>query len=297
MKIILGGGVTGVISSYYNPEYKIVSRDVGQDSNRFGPRILKSTDCVELFLERMDLVLKKRNYKCAYISGGKLKEKLSGKEVGKYLEKTRGKEWKSFSNSGLNEGNINVVGYDMVDFYRIIKDSIFIQDRWNNFNISKIDVKNKEIYFSRFKEPYKYEKIINTLPCNVFNRLIGKKTKTSNSEIFLYLVKIDDPIFNTAFKIYDFIYYIDEDVPQYRITKIDEGYYCIESMKKFKPQKESSFPDIHQDWEEHKLPYGKIVDSVKPEEVEDIEHVGRYAKNRQDERLHTVIEYWEGENV
>jgi len=291
MNYILGTGITGLILKVLddNNKYRLIGNDIGgQFNNSFnmGPRILKYCKESENFLQYLSLEKQKKEYNIGYYFNNKLIKNFTKEMRIKYFYKTRGKN-KKFENSSMNDGSLKFDGYDIniddINFIYIkIKDNVIID------LITKIDLQKKIIFTKN--NFYKFNKLINTLPINIFYKLCGIDKKIEYDSVNFYKINKKELIkFNDyeKFNDYDFIYIIDDFICFHRITKLYENNFCIEVKQK----RENEFNLIYED---------KIIlkDAIMKDNSNidfdyfkkyNIEFCGRYAQATHNMRMHNVI--------
>ena len=76
-KFILGGGVAGLVTAFYNSEYTIITDKVGgwQNANKFslGPRFIEVTPASQAFMSRLGFTPSTRIVKIGYCDNTNLR--------------------------------------------------------------------------------------------------------------------------------------------------------------------------------------------------------------------------------
>jgi len=307
MNYIIGGGITGLVTSLYFRTFVILTKGKGQEFSYMGPKILRKTKEVDSFIERFINrrrreenrdELKSKEYTCGCSVGGKFL-KLTDELKEKYLKKTRGSIWKNFRQSGMNDGKSEIEGYDMVEIYHDLLEIFDLRTRRIFLNVKKVNFKTNIIsginpVHKGVRLAFVFNKIINTLPILLFNSLIeGEFNYKLNSQIFVCIVESKEMY--EKLKDYNFVYYPGEDVAYYRTTIIGENRIAIESCRMFIPKKDLEFQC--KVLKGFRLPFGKITEEIKPICEEGLAHVGRYALNSNNIRLHDLIKELENKEV
>jgi hypothetical protein len=248
--------------------------------------------------------MRSREYKCAYCYENEFVEELNEELVRKYLKKTRGINYKPTGNE-LNDGEKEIIGYDMKELYSLIRSRKNMENRIIETHVVGISpqektftIRNNDLEFCELKE---YKKILNTFPIQEFLYLIDPnypKPRTENkSTIHLYLIEFPELFCRHLLSYYDFVYFIDEEIPYYRIYRTRESrIVCVESMT----EDLGDFINRYEGriWKHTILPFGKIADvgenilyydGIKHIDYDGIKHIGRYANQTQSIRLHDVI--------
>lgn len=304
MKFILGSGIIGMVLCFYMKDFMVLTKGKGQDGSRIGPKFIRENEYTKSFIDKINKKIKGSIFHsimshqicCAYNIKGELKKKISDRELKQYIIKSRGEEYiEKFKSSAMNDGLVDFKGYYMDEVYKALSSLKDFKTRRLFLNIKTITTKKHLIYGINPAVPeielcLHYEHIFNTLPARVFNNLVGYEEKTShNSEIIIFIIKSEE-IFKSLGK-NNFVYYIDKDIPYYRITKIGHNIVSIETKKMFFPR--NIIKQKHRILNTIKIPYGKINDNVKPRDGINIHHMGRYAKNDNKLRVHNLIELFE----
>jgi hypothetical protein len=207
---------------------KIIGENIGGQFNekfKLGPRILKYNNNSKEFITKFLNNKKLSEFFIGYYYDDKFNNHCNENYRNLYFKKTRG-ENKSFENSSMSDNNNIILGYDInnndiFEFYDKVKEQCIID------KILKIDLKNKLLKTSN--NNFKYDKIINTLPVNIFNKLSGINNKVEYERTYFFKIKKNEINYND---IYDYIYFPEQKFEYHRITKIDDEFCCIEIMEK-----------------------------------------------------------------
>lgn len=285
---ILGGGITGLILGNILEDHIVIADRVGGQLNsgfKLGPRILKYTPIVDLFLKKIGIEAEPKNFTIGYYHKGYLTNCLSEEMRQIYFKKTRGAEFPILESS-MSDGESLIYGWDMIEIELVKVLAERIKDRIYSGYITYIDTKEKHLWDNDFIA-INYDNLISTIDSDIlFNEILRVQTQIEFEKRMVYYYKILTP-FDLS---YDFIYVVDSPAVN-RITKIDAKYCCIESN--------------HDISEKNKIVGSRIDESASIEsqiksqlylkEVNGIILAGRYAEYAHNVRAHNIIErFWRG---
>jgi len=307
MNFILGGGITGLITAVYFKSFGILTKGGGQDKNYLGLHILRSTNIVNNFIDKyvngevrrgegkaITIKLASRIYKCGFYIGNKVITRIPSKLVKEFEEKIKqNSDW-------VTKGEYSdIEGYDIVQVYRALVNKFDLKTRKIFLNIKKINDKEKIIsginpIHRRIKISLFYNQIINTLPVILFNSLVeGEFVRIVNS--YIYVCLLESRELGEKMKDVDFVYFPERETPFFRITKVGENKFCVESEKVFIPK--SDFTFACKVYKTVQIPFGKISNNVKPIDIKSAVHVGRNANSDQNLRIDKLIEMLENKEI
>lgn len=252
---ILGSGITGLLLGYLtkSPVYGEVLG--GQLSGLpKGPRILDLDSNTLKLLKDLGIEEQPQLFNVGYRKGGLISRKVTAYDRESYYRKTRGTD-SPVPASAMSGNKTSIIGWDLnkiglVD--RLVDEVTFIPSRVESIDfisntISLINTVTKDY----IKLPI--DECINTINLNRILRLVEQ----NNREIFyLYkdsrgtihksvrdITELDLSAHDTTFidittdsgislhlipPEYSYVYYLDEDVPINRITRVGEDRFCIE---------------------------------------------------------------------
>lgn len=173
---ILGGGVAGLIASFYNPSYNVIDANpLGQLNQQFipGPRIFKDDIETRIFLQKLNIDFHSEKIKIGYTKNGHSIVSLCDDfkmQYSIYTRKTALVE-KSFMSSGESEFDILTDGTD--DFYLTVFKKLYeiVKGRVINSKILSINLKEKSLIVESGNQTLLYNKCISTLNMNIFTKL------------------------------------------------------------------------------------------------------------------------------
>jgi len=283
-KIILGGGIAGLLFAFYNPEYLLIS-DVlgGQFKTKFqtGPRFLhvdKNTNCLLGDLNRYVGIKK---VKVGYFYDGELHDENTEENKKRYFEKTRGESSQPYS-SVMSSNKKEFESY-IVDLSEIIDDLVnSIKNETMIGKITKIDTDNKKVYVGKYE--YEYDELVSTIPLNIFLFLSGKeelaKQYLSFPTTFILMKNNDDCPF-VDFKDYDYVYVSEEKYPFHRITKTKEGFV-------YEYKGDINSLNINQK-DKEVLKVGQLVQNDNNIKFENVSFLGRFAEWKHNILINDVL--------
>lgn len=287
---ILGSGITSLILKNIDlinkNFYKIIGNNIGGQFNsnfQLGPRILQKNSIVDKFLSNFNKNLNSKIFKVGYYYDNDFHDICLLELRKEYAIKTRGK-FDSNKNSWMNNGNNNVIGYDLSNINFLIK------NLYNHFiisAISKIDLNEQNIFIEN--EIIHYDKIINTIPIDIFAKLCNLECNIKYEKVYFYKVKKSTVNFYN--NKYDFIYFPTDEYSFHRITSIDENYICIEVKEKNNKNINFYYEDVYI------LNNGILIEDNFDYSFfndKNIKFAGRYAEAKHEVRMHNIIEKAEG---
>ncbi|MBZ4649284.1 hypothetical protein [Thermosipho sp. (in: thermotogales)] len=282
MKIIIGGGISGLIFKFYNPEYKIVSSNVGgQMTNKIplGPRILQVNEWNERLLKDLGIECNIKKARIGYFFKGKLHDFCPDEYRILYYMKSRClANINEIPESVMSEGKNEILYYD-VNFKDIIQKIL------SNIKICHLTVKQIKhdvISFFDVSTRIKYEHIVSTIPAPTFCMIYGNDIKEVKKYIdirrqlrFLnkQFVLVDKKYVAEELGDFDYVYFPENKQPYNRITKVNDQLAVVE-FTNVKKNKAPIFSDI-KGYEY--IDIGQIQGGVI-QEPDKIMFLGRYAE-------------------
>jgi hypothetical protein len=272
-RYILGGGIAGLITAFYNQDCIIISDNIGGQmaDTGLGPRILEANEFSTTLLNDLGYEnIPTKTAKVGYMVWGQYLDSLTEELKLEYYKKSRYlSELKEAPKSVMSDGKKEIVYYD-IDWNDLINRLIGrIEQEPILGKIEDIDVINQVITIAGMGE-FKYSKLINTLPAPLFfNRL----AKIPPEEKLTYVPKtfiITDPFFNM--KDFDYVYFPGDEVNYHRVTKLNSGKVAVEyTIPEHKHDVLEDWPDA----EAKTIPAGQIQ-SGKPGYIENVYYIGRF---------------------
>lgn len=230
MKLVLGGGISGLAWAFYHPDYVVVGENFGgQMGFRFelGARYLHKTAATQRFLDDLKLKSKTKTVQIGYLIDSKIVRKPSQdfrKEY--YMKSRRTKNLMGFDKSIMTGNRSTFKAFD-ISFETILRElkkvltarGQLIEDR-----IIQIDYINQYIY--GVDGVYRYDKLVSTINLKTFLRLCNMSPaadKLRALDITYCVIKGK----HMDLKGHDYVYIADPKVPFHRISQKD-GYQVLE---------------------------------------------------------------------
>lgn len=276
-RYILGGGIAGLITAYYNPEYTLVSDQLGGQmaDTGLGPRILEVNENSATLLGDLGYdTIKVKTAKIGYMVCNQYLDHLGKSFRENYYMKSRYlKELKEVPKSVMSDGK-NEIKYFDIDWNELIGKLLKgIKSHAILGRVSFIDTVNKEIIVEQEGEQmgYSYDKLLSTLPAPLFYKLSRlKATETLNfvPKTFIIVPEFFD------MKDFDYVYFPGNEVEYHRVTKLGNGNVAVEYTTEVKSD------TLVKDWTnviDVKTLFGGQIQSGAVDYFDDIIFVGRYA--------------------
>lgn len=292
-KIILGGGISGLVYAFYNKEYKVISDSFGgQMLNYFnlGPRYLHATIWSEKFLNDLGLPIEEQVIKTGY-QINKIKFVDIMLDIGykkEYYMKSRGiKDLTGFDETAMSEGK-NTFKALKVDFTKVIEKLVIAcQSRLIQDKVTLVDVKAKTISLQS-GQVLSYDELINTMPLNIFSGLLLGADDFPKSESFkaspmTYVLLKPQPS-----KGFNYLYVPQINVKHHRLTWDDKGLvadifgiWTPEQLKKI----------YRDEYVDSKILYNaQIIPYVGELRLDGVKFLGRYGKWDRHYKTEKIIE-------
>jgi len=271
--IIIGGGISGLLYAYYNPDHVLISDKLGgQLKTRFqtGPKYIHCDEYSEKLFNDIGLYLPKRKIKVGYFYNGKLNDTNTDENKKLYFEKTRGENstpYSSVMTSNKKEYECYDVDMNIVinHIINLLRNTIYLE------KIDNINIEKKYLSINNFN--IEYDNLISTIPKNVF-LFLSKEYELANKYIShptTFILKKDMNVcpFND-FEGYDYVYVSEKKYPFHRITKTNEGIvyeYKGDDIKK-----------TENEIDREVLKVGQLIQNEEIVEFNDVKFFGRYGK-------------------
>jgi len=296
-KVILGAGISGILTSYFNPEAVLIDKQpFGQLSPKFdlGPRHVHYSKEIIKILKQEKIKYTIENIKIGYIKNNK-SVKIKNIDLNEYFLKSRGEEL-STKQSVLNSSKerFKAIVFNQKSFFKkILKNKKIIQN-----NIKEIKIKNNLFIITLDnKEKIETKEIISCIPFDILLKCLGVEKeiiKKFKKKEILFLTVNKSPI---NFKDKNFFYIIDNSYKFHRITKTSQKKYCMEFLLE-----NNSFLDIIKENLFFNIKNIIILNSqiVETQETKriiknfkekyPIKLIGRYAEWDRDLKINNIIE-------
>lgn len=280
-KYILGGGISGLVFALYNPDYMIISPDIGGKlSNKYLSATVLVHDSPETrkLLSDLDMQLKLKTHVIKYLIDGELKNAISRVDRAKIISKKMGILF-SDRTDPVNIGKVKDDTLSYNDNYIPILDIDYeqllfrLQKRVKRINDQAIRITPEEIVCEKARYPY--SQLISTIPAPIFWKLY-KKEKSLDSIPLTFIVSKTNPL--PKFKDYwDLVYFADQDIPYTRVNSTDDGLFLYEFTGKLEKNKiKTLLPnlDLHDCFCD---PYGIVKSDLNNIPPPKVRFLGRFA--------------------
>lgn len=224
-RIILGGGIAGLLQAYFDPEADIITDQIGgQFSSRFqlGPKYLHVDEATTRFFEEINFKPDTKKIKIGFYYDGTLHSENTEENRKKYFEKTRGSSsepYKSVMSANKTEFDSFIVGMeDLVELLQSKITNTIILER-----VEGIDLENKEVILKSGNQ--KYDKLVSTIPMNVFLFLCKKPDFAKLFQSYPTTFVLSDIKYCPFddFQNFDYVYDSSPEHKYHRLTKIQDG--------------------------------------------------------------------------
>lgn len=287
MNVILGGGITGLIYCYYHKDHFILTDQIGGQMNSsfdLGPRYLhhKSRHVID-FLKSLEIPIENKIIKVGYLDDNGWIENTTLDFRQSYFMKSRGTNIISGFEPTVLNTNVKEFSVCNIDFKDLIT-KLFckISHRIYTSQITKIDLV-EQLIISK-DSTIKYEKLVSTIPLNVFCKL--SDTKQDLESISMSYCLMSQDFFDL--KNFDFIYDNRTTSKCHRMTKCKKGIVCDVLEKNL-----DDFKKTNNVLEYKTISNSQIISLDKDFEIKDhpeIKFIGRYGAWNRKYKTEIVIE-------
>lgn len=272
-KLIIGGGITGLLAAYYNEDYLLVSKDIGGQMKKgdIGPRILEVNENSKKLLKEFGIKENVKKATIGYEVCGSLVENFDKSDRVKYYMKSRCVNNPiEVPDSVMSDGKNEIIYYDLSWGKLIQKIRNKIKNRIINDNVQRIDIKKKLIYLENNPIPLPYYDLTSTIPAPLFYQLCGienNKFKYVNKHFIITSQEVFD------IKDYDYVYFTSDRYKFHRITKLKKKKYSIE----FTTNDGIDLDLLEENDSYIFMKYGQLV-SGQVDKFDNIRFLGRFAE-------------------
>lgn len=230
-KFILGGGISGKVLQFYNPEFTIITPDQGMFANSYLVLIHDTSETrkllTELGYQNVDK-LHRKSY-MGYYHDGWISEELSP-AVSLILIQKKMTNWnepldtsfvpKSYEMSTRQSKTVNYMNVLDVNPSEIIQKLDERKGEIINGFVEKIYKKEIAYRVGDYQHTAKYDEIISTIPAPFFWKAYGEERNYKSMPITNVMTKVKPEMFNDKFTT---TYYTDE-FPFTRIAHMGDTY-------------------------------------------------------------------------
>ena len=294
-KVVLGGGIAGLIWAYYNGGV-VISPDFGGQMNhhfKLGPRYLEDHPHTRKFLEEMGMPIVERKVKIGFYDAKGIHDEPPSEEYKEnYYKKSRGrKDLEGYDATALSSGKTEFVTLD-VDFQALIEklvQELSLRMQLMPGKAIDLDVENGMLTIedNGNRSMIQFDELVSTMPLNHFCIIAGISMELKCEPITYVLVKMTSAFQSIAQK-YDYVYVAEIDAPHHRITLDKEqdqmvldlfGKHEIVDLQKWY----GNFINYHTLWN------AQIIPLKDPLVLKRIKFIGRYGTWRREWKTEMVI--------
>jgi len=225
-KFIIGGGISGLIFKYYNPDFTVIeAKDIGGQLNlgfAFKTVFLFDDEVTRSFLTELNIPFETEELKIRYFSDGELKDTVDPVENQKYIAKKleHARYPIKLKPSDLTPRQSNEAKHLNVDM------NLIVQKLSTGIEVIKqkvvlADVKNHSITLGNYKK-FHYSTLVSTIPAPDF-KYMAYSAEMPNSFKYLpgtFVVSPELPPFLKPYADqFDILYYVNDDMIFNRIWK------------------------------------------------------------------------------
>ena len=271
-KYILGGGIAGLITAFYNPEYTIITDSIGgqMSDTGLGPRILEVNEFSSALLDDLGYEdLPTKTAKIGYMVWGQYVNELTDELKLEYYKKSRYlSELKEPPKSVMSDGKKEIVYYDINWVDLVNRLIIELKNDPIIGTIHSIDTSHREVKVD--SNIFKYDTLINSLPAPLFFKLSYLEPEQKLTYVPKTFI-ITESFFNMGD--FDYVYFPGDEVPYHRVTKLNDGKVAVEFTT---PQHKD---ELLEDWPEAidaKTIFAGQIQSGNPGHIDNVYYVGRF---------------------
>lgn len=305
---ILGGGLAGLIAAYYNPEYQVVSSNLGGQLLTkwpLGPRYLHESPALERLLGEINLPILKKEVEIGYYDKEFIEPSIEHFRA--YWKKTRGDTFPK-------EPGFMMRGEDLLEVFETSQAQLCMtliskveeEKRWLDGVVHQVDLRKRRFYLQG-RGWQDYDVLINTLPAPVFFSFLVAENIQGLLEdqwtlpdlrykpIDFFYGSITAPWLQKVVwekgASFSFIYFPRGPTCFYRVTKVEEPYVVFETTRDLPLQVVAEVRvEDHTRLEVGKILDGKLQYQLLPWESFGIRHFGRFARWEDDLMTHHLVE-------
>ena len=280
-KVILGGGVAGLIWLYYHPEYKLISKDVGgqfKSAFALGPKFLHLDENTKKLMTDLGLSnIPIKKVKIGFHYNGKVHSENTEENRQRYFNKTRESNEPYRSSMSANKTSFEAYDIGPEELTNLLFDNV----KKNNIirqNAKKIDIENQEIEIET--EKIKYNNLLSTIPANIFLRLSGENDLAEKFKYFsTFFVLFGEEDFKYFYPVdftgFDYVYFSEDKFPFHRATKTSQG--IVAEYKVSPEQNEPILLGVPIRRNDMLLKVGQLVENDVNLNFKNVRFFGRYA--------------------
>ena len=277
---IIGGGINGLICSYYTG-HQIISENLGGQLTEkdwpLGPRFLHVDEWSKKLLDDLHITAKIKTLKIGRrfnLYGDYVEPTKEWKE--KYYLKSRGVQGNTKSSSSGGKTTLDVYDIDM----NVLTDQLIRNVNTPiQANVKQISTKYKILILTDGRI-LQYDKLIVTIPVNVFLAISDVETNLKFNCVKKLFVLSKQELVKDG---YDYVYYAGDDTRFHRITKHNNS-----SVIEYTGN--DIIPKYYDEIDRVELKNGQIIENEEKLIVKNITFLGRYAEWKHDSLINNVVE-------
>jgi len=279
--VVIGGGIAGLVWAMYHPDYHVLTDKIGGQfsaSFQLGPKYLHKTLKTEKFLQDIGADdIKTKIIRVGFYIDRRIRDINTEENRRIYFEKTRGLSGSETYRSTMSGGDTEFEVFDIdVEqlinlLYERVKEKVIID------KIKSIDLATKYLVGESNQE-CRFDSLVITVPRPVFCFMIEQfeeaKKFVSYPTTFIRAKELPGVIdvSDEEFAPYDYVYFSQQNYAFHRITRIQNGEYCVEL-------KGDNIPTQVYETERFVLKIGQLVQRQDTIEYPDfVKFFGRYAQ-------------------
>lgn len=290
-KFVLGGGISGLIFSYYNPEFTIISPDIGGQlmNGVYNMTWLHRTSQTEELIKELGLDYEIHKTQIGYYSNGEIFDACSS-EMNSRIIKRKMSMWNDTDDNfkvldttlSVPENFIDTISIDFLKVIDKLKTKVkFIEDK-----IIEIDLVNR---LRSSTNDYRYDELVSTIPANLFWLIykgITIKPTLNSIPVTFVVTKIPPVWYNNQFE----MIYISDSQFYTRVSKRDNDYVFEFTGVMPKEVFEKLYPDCK--IEKYFINRsGRIITSENKPPQDNIHFLGRFAEHSHPSKIQDVIRF------
>lgn len=282
--IILGGGISGLLEAYFNPDAILISDQLGgqlKSNFQLGPKYLHVDESSKQFFKELNIAPPIRKIKIGFFYDDGLHSENTEENRKRYFKKTRSLSSEPYVS--VMTGNLTEFDSFDIDLEKIIE---ILKNRIKNQiileKITKIDLNKKEIITE--KNRYKYDNIISTIPLNIF-LFLSNNSEIANHFIsspttFVFSKSLEHCPFED-FREFDYVYVSEPCFDFHRITKVSNGVvfeYNYDTIKILKSEEDRVVMKV-----------GQLIQNDVRIDIENVRFSGRYGSWKHDIKINNLL--------
>ena len=274
MKFVLGGGISGLVWTYYHKDHCVITPDTGgQFGNVFslGARYLHQNLEARAFIRGFGLPIEERTIRVGYSLNSELQSSPPDCFRELYYKKSRAtQDLEGFDETSMNAGKNEFQALN-VDFKNLIeKLSADVTKQIIPGKVERIDLKEKWLYCDHFRTPY--QEVVSTMPLNIFLKAAGMSDEASKLKSLGITYVLLDESFKDL-KQFDFAYFAGDE-PYHRLGRDENGLVAELTDKRSNKELLQFFGNAYKN---HKYVPGAQLLTKKPSlSFDGVKFLGRY---------------------